>query len=153
MAIHDARAVANQIIIQAKKRGRALTPMQVLKLVYISHGWMLGLYGRPLFHQPVEAWQYGPVVADVYHTLKGYGSSPVQNPIHCQPEFFDSYESSIIDQVVQMYENWDGIALSNWTHKDGSPWHTTWNFNGRNSPIPTDLIQGYFNRLAHDSNR
>ena len=38
--------------------------MQVLKLVYYCHAWMLGLYGRPLIRQPIEAWRYGPVVPE-----------------------------------------------------------------------------------------
>ncbi|NYZ24121.1 SocA family protein [Azospirillum sp. ROY-1-1-2] len=153
MPLHDARDVANQIIRRAAMHRRTLTPMQVLKLVYMSQGWMLGLYGRPLFSQSVEAWQYGPVIPDVYHALKGYGSSPVLATINCPQEHYDPQEIDIINQVVDIYKDWNGIELSNWTHQPGSPWHTTWHINGRNSTIPIDTIQAYFNRLAHESAR
>src|SRR5437870_2146380 len=44
-AMHDSRTVANHFLRLAREKGDFLTPMQVLKLVYIAHGWMLGLYG------------------------------------------------------------------------------------------------------------
>ncbi len=31
--------------------------MQLIKLVYLCHGWTMGLYSRPLIEN-VEAWQY-----------------------------------------------------------------------------------------------
>ena len=44
--------------------------MHVLKLVYVCHGWMLGIHGAPLITEPVEAWTYSPVVPTVYHRYK-----------------------------------------------------------------------------------
>jgi uncharacterized phage-associated protein len=36
----NARAVANEFIRLAAEDGRTLTPLQIIKLVYIAHGWM-----------------------------------------------------------------------------------------------------------------
>lgn len=55
---HDARAVANYMLAVAEKKGMTLTPMQVLKLVYLAHGWSLAWFGRPLIRDDVEAWDY-----------------------------------------------------------------------------------------------
>ncbi len=58
----------------------SLTPLQINKLVYISHGWVLGFFQRPLIENRVaqiEAWRYGPVVVGIYHMLKSFGSRPV----------------------------------------------------------------------------
>jgi len=54
------RIVADDILYLARQANNPLTPMQVLKLAYIAHGWQLGLHGRPLINEPVEAWKYGP---------------------------------------------------------------------------------------------
>ena len=70
---HDARSVANSLIEKSIEAGSCLTPLEIIKLVYFCHGWMLGLYRRPLIKQNVQAWRYGPVVADVYHCLKQHG--------------------------------------------------------------------------------
>lgn len=73
-------ASAQYLLEQCKQHGDgALTPMQLIKLVYVAHGLMLGAFGRPLLDEPVEAWQYGPVVPSVYHALKSFRSSPVQS--------------------------------------------------------------------------
>ena len=92
---HDARAVANNLIEMSGEG--PLTPLQIIKLTYICHGWMLGLYGRPLVKQNVKAWTYGPVIPDVYRALKTYRANPVTPRIPIPPEEFDERES---DQAV-----------------------------------------------------
>ena len=72
---HDARSVANEIIRHAHDDGKSVTHLQVQKLVYYCHAWMLGLYGEPLLKQPVEAWEYGPVIRAIYDSLRQYPSS------------------------------------------------------------------------------
>ncbi|MCY4000360.1 MAG: DUF4065 domain-containing protein, partial [Bacteroidetes bacterium] len=73
----DAHKTAIQILFIASHSGRNLTPMQLIKLSYIAHGWTLGISGEPLFNDTVEAWRYGPVVPDIYHTYKEFGHSPI----------------------------------------------------------------------------
>lgn len=38
---HDSRSVANELIHRAHDAGRDITPMQVVKLAYYCHAWML----------------------------------------------------------------------------------------------------------------
>src|SRR6516164_9635188 len=81
----DARAVANYLLSKADVDQKKLDPLQLQKLVYIAHGWHLGLLNRPLFAQRVEAWPYGPVIEDVYHAFKRFG----QNGINGRAVYFD----------------------------------------------------------------
>lgn len=145
---HDARAVAKTLIERAQKRGRPLTPMQVIKLVYICHGWMLGLYHRPLITQPVEAWQYGPVIDDVYQQLKKFGGGHVTEVMENFAEEFDPLENNLIDQVIDKYSHLSGIALSQMTHASGTPWAITWENRGRNSVISSDLIEEHYSQKS-----
>ena len=62
--------VADQILWL--RREIESTPMHMIKLVYLSHGWMLGLRERSLINEAVEAWRYGPVVPSVYHRFKSF---------------------------------------------------------------------------------
>src|SRR5713226_3390078 len=75
------RVVANELIRLASEDGKSLTPLQIIKLTYIAHGWMLGLYQRPLVVDQIEAWKYGPVIPDLYHAMKDYGSGYVTRPL------------------------------------------------------------------------
>lgn len=142
-----ALAVAEHIFNHAKGLGYTLTPMQLLKLVYVAHGWMLGKHGKPLFTEPVLAWQYGPVVPSVYQAVKGYGSAVIQCVSGAPQIAFDTDEIAIMDFVSQNYARVDGITLSSATHQPGTPWSQTWASRPQSSPISNDLIQNYYQHL------
>ena len=145
---HDARSVANALIRLGVEKTKLRDPLQLIKLTYLCHGWMLGLYQRPLSAQPVEAWRHGPVIPDVYHGLKRYGNRPI-NVLQDFPESdFDDLEDDLINQVFDVYSDFTGIQLSQLTHARGTPWHQTWYRTGRNSIIPDDLIEKHFAALA-----
>jgi uncharacterized phage-associated protein len=120
--------------------------------VYIAHGWMLGLYGRPLIRDRVEAWRYGPVIPSVYQALKGYRSEPVTNYVAAPVEKYDSNEQTLVRQVYDFYKRFDGIELSKMTHMPGTPWYEAWENGGQNQPIPTEAIQAHYSQLARDRN-
>src|SRR5579875_2343089 len=77
---YDARAVANYFLDLAAKEGRPLDPMGIQKLVYFAHGWNLAIFGSPLIRQRVEAWDYGPVIADLYQAFREFGPNPITSP-------------------------------------------------------------------------
>lgn len=152
MNAHPSRQAADLILDKAEERGRTFTPMQILKLVYLCHGWMLGLHGRPLISEPVEAWRYGPVIRDLYHGVKKFRSNPVEKPLFVSGSAhdFDEAEKDIVGQVADVYGDMSGIRLSRLTHARGTPWHITWHSGGRNSVISNDLIEHHFCELGKD---
>ena len=149
MTAHSSHAVANKLLEIARNRGKSLTPMQVLKLVYLCHGWMLGLCGLPLIRDRVEAWKYGPVIPGLYHSLKKYGADPVTETIE-QPYDtpFDDQEDGIIEEVFDVYGNHTGPQLSTITHRPGSPWSQTWDAGG--TVIPNDGMKRHYKELARN---
>ena len=148
---HDARGIANILIQMGIQDGRPLTPLQVVKLTYLCHGWMLGLYHKPLSAQPAEAWKYGPVIPDVYHEVKVHGRKPITAPIDFPQAELDSTESDLVQQVHKAYEDFSGIQLSQITHEPGTPWHKIWNEHGRNTIIPNSLIEEHYAGLAAEN--
>ena len=145
---HDARAIANVLIRSGIDGAKPRDPLQLIKLTYLCHGWMLGLYRRPLSAQPVEAWKYGPVIPDVYHGLKRYGGRPVNVVQDFLGSNFDELEADLIQQVFDSYVDFSGVQLSRLTHARGTPWHQIWHRIGRNCIIPDDLIEEHFVELA-----
>ncbi len=138
-------AAAEQLLHITHKRNVGLTPMQVLKLVYISHGWMLGLHRQPLFGENVEVWKYGPVVPSVYHKYKKFRGDPIKSPGKDHKEDMEGLKRNVIGQVFDRYDTYTGIELSELTHQEGSPWDTAWK-EGMDI-IPNDLIQKYYREL------
>ena len=146
--------VANRFLELAEQNGDALTPMQLLKLVYIAHGWMLGLYGRPLICDEVQAWQYGPVIPKLYNKTKAFGSRPITEqlgPIDDGEGGLDSSEADVVAQVYELYGKFSGAGLSRITHAEGTPWTKTYHPGTFGLVISNDLIEDHYKRLARES--
>lgn len=155
-APYDAATVANRFIELAEKQGRRLTPMQLIKLVYIAHGFSLAMLRRPLLKESVEAWRYGPVVPSLYRRLKKYGSGEVGEII--PPAFpglrtqeLDLSDERLLDAVFEKYGGFNGVQLSHLTHRRGTPWAESYTPDELGTPINNALIQTHYATLLANS--
>ncbi len=143
--MHNSVDIAQIFLDKAEKDNKGLTPMQLLKLTYIAHGWMLGIHGKPLINEPIEAWQYGPVIRNLYAKIKKHRSNFINEKIsNNTPELSDD-EQEIIDETFEKYGDYTGWELSNITHKQGTPWDKY-----KDTPvktIPMDDIFKYYRDL------
>ncbi len=147
----DSRAVANRMLEMSWEKGIGLTLMQLVKLIYIAHGWHLTLMnGVPLTLDKPQAWMYGPVYPPVYYGCGRTGSRPVTARIVDKTIGFDvvgefSKETEeIMAAVVESYGKIHAFALSDMTHKEGTPWSITTANKPRYSIIPDSLIKEHF---------
>ncbi len=130
------------------RRDEETTPMHVLKLVYLAHGWLLALHDVPLINEPVEAWRYGPVIPSVYYRYKDYGGFPILSTPKDQSEHLDDLQKKIIEDTVIAYKSHGPWDLSEITHRKGSPWDTVARNPGAGGIIPNRLIKRYYKKLA-----
>jgi uncharacterized phage-associated protein len=137
------------------------------KLVFYAHGWSLALTGEPLIFNRIEAWDYGPVIPDLYQVFKKYGNeaiiAPAQEWVFRDRKIFlttptvegspqDSERVSaqkIIERVWQLYGRFTAVRLSNATHAPGTPWEKVYKSGQRNILIPNPIIKTYFESLVH----
>ncbi len=146
---HTPSSVANKLLELAAAQRDTLTPLQLTKLVYLSHGFMLGLHSRPLVNESAEAWTYGPMFRSLYRAVKEFRSDPVRGPLPDGESQFDELEENVIRQVYEKYGRQSGLALSRLTHQANSPW--SWARHAardRGGPISNDLLEDYYSRLA-----
>ncbi|MGL6075100.1 MAG: Panacea domain-containing protein [Fimbriiglobus sp.] len=137
---YESVAVANQFIELASLEGKKLTPMQLIKLVYIAHGWHLAVNDVPLIDEPIEAWQYGPVIPSLFHEFKRYGRKPITKLAHSVSGDWDGDDflvespfvpeddertTKLIRHVWRKYGSKSGLELSELTHAEGTPWTKT----------------------------
>lgn len=148
--MYDVLTVADAILKIAKARGQSLTPMQLMKLVYIAHGWSLGLRNVDLFRNRIEAWQYGPVMPDLYHATKRFGRDPIPlglvgepYPLPVSPE-----DADFLTDVYNKYGHLDGIQLSYLTHQSGTPWDQVYRPGISRIEIPDELIRRHYCELG-----
>lgn len=148
--------IADFFLEKASQEARALTPMQLIKLVYIAHGWHLGYFGQPLISEPVQAWKFGPVIRSLYNQLKRFGSGAVMGKLAPFASAFggiDQRVQPLLENVWNAYKNYSGLQLSTLTHQPGTPWYVTWHERGGSRTMGAmisneDIRQHYRQRIS-----
>lgn len=149
-------AVANAVLDEARAQGKTLTIMQLLKLVYIAHGWSLALLKAPLVNEEPEAWQHGPVFPSIYREFRRFGSQPITSnatgPFGSVPSAnLSEQQSMVIRSVVKNYGDSHAFTLSRITHEPGTPWSQVYRAGeGSSDEIPNAIIAEHYTKLAHE---
>ncbi|QYM72915.1 DUF4065 domain-containing protein [Pseudochrobactrum sp. Wa41.01b-1] len=150
--MYDVITIADTILKLAKEKGQSLTPMQLMKLVYIAHGWSLALRETDLFGERIEAWRYGPVIPDLYFATKRWGRQSIPFNMIDDGINVDQETESFLRDVVNNYAHIDGIALSHMTHKPSTPWSSVY-VDGLNAVIPDNLIESHYRQLLNERSK
>lgn len=134
--------VANFFIdASASQEEDLMTNLKLNKLLYYAQAWSLVRSGKPLFDEPIMAWQLGPVVPAVYHNYKNYGSKRIKpSKDHSYADRFSAEEEELIIDVMLNYGKLTASALVNKTHAVGGPWELT----NQSDEISRGLIKSYF---------
>jgi uncharacterized phage-associated protein len=101
--------------------------------------------GKPLFPNRIEAWQYGPVVPDVYNAFRHQGVN-VTGKVH-EPNnrtAINPADINLMEQIWDIYGRMSAFQLSDLTHEPGGPWHIASQMGGNYALIPNDLIQKHY---------
>ncbi|MCY4491562.1 MAG: DUF4065 domain-containing protein [Thaumarchaeota archaeon] len=161
--MHSALWVADYI---AAIGGGELTPLHILKMTYMSHGYVWGISKHRLISDNVEAWKYGPVYPTVYEAFNTYGNNPVKSLHFCGTilskknmvekriinleSVFDEKEKEVIYNVIKAYSDWTGGELIALMHQKGTPWRRHYIKNYTGIVIPDEDTKNYYTQLVND---
>jgi uncharacterized phage-associated protein len=143
--------IANYILWRAWKENIEITPMKLIKLIYIAYGWNLVINNdSPLFDEKILAWKYGPVIPSIYHEFKRFGNLPIPKG-HYATDFDiergeiesvpivpedDQDVLRVLNALWGSYKNKSGIELSKITHQEGGAWDKAYKKGaGENQPL------------------
>jgi len=102
--------------------GDLMSNMKLQKLVYYAQGFHLAYTDKPLFLEPIMAWDHGPVCVALYNEYKKYGSNAIPIPYDEDAlSIFDSETHKILNDVYEYYGQFSAWKLRNLTHED-TPW-------------------------------
>ena len=143
----QSRKVAEQVLWL--RDGQETTPMHVIKLAYLCHGWMLGIHAHSLLSEPVEAWRYGPVVPSIHRRYKSFRANAIDTELVDRSSDLDDDQKRIMSDVIEAYREYEAWMLSSITHKRGTPWDKTYRWGlGEGAIIPNKLIRRHYERMA-----
>lgn len=152
---HETNAIANYFLELAKKEGEGISPMKLQKLLYYAYGWWMGYRDERLFDEPIQAWNYGPVVRSVYHEFKRFGNDEIKGQAQTffVPEKLSEEEKQgdlgdFLRIIWNTYKKYSPAKLSNMTHLPGTPWARVAEQCGGtippNTAIPDEFIRDHF---------
>jgi uncharacterized phage-associated protein len=116
--------------------------LKLQKLLYYSQAVHLVLHNKaPLFPEEIEAWDYGPVVPEVYQKYKTHGFDTI--PISNEPSRLLPEEVKSVDMVIASLGEMSGPELINQTHRE-SPWQDAYLPGKPVRTISLDSMYEYF---------
>ena len=149
--------IANYILWKAWKENIEITPMKLIKLVYIAYGWNLVFNDdQSLFEEKILAWEHGPVITSIYNEFKKFGNRPITKGNYAADfniktgellsvPIVSENDSDILKVLNAEWDNYkykDGIELSRITHEPGSAWCIAYdNGKGKNTKLDNNLIK------------
>lgn len=137
--MYKAMELSTYIVSKCIKEDCPISNLQLQKILYYIQKAFLDR-GDRAFSDNIEAWQFGPVVPNVYDHYCGYGAMPIS---------FSSIkydvakeDKQLIDSIVEskrVLAPWDLVEE---THKKGGAWDKTYkNGSGSHEVIPIELIK------------
>ena len=131
------------------RRDSETTPLHIVKLVYLCHGWMLGLKGKPLVDEPVFAGRYGPVIRSLYDRYRIFGDGQITGAeVVDHTADLDPAQLSVVNFVHAVYQEFPDTELSEITHEPGTPWSEVYKSQGLDVEIPPELIQDHYRQMV-----
>lgn len=137
-----------------------LNKTQINKILFYVYGVYYAETGELLFKDDSpKAWPYGPVFPIVNKKVNPDEIiKTFPNNVLCE---FNKHSRALdlVKSAVDIMYSMSAISLTQWSHKDGSPWYNTLYIkdeegtiigqNKWNTPISTELIKDYFSNPAN----
>lgn len=146
--MYSALSVAHYIIDYCNEQGKGISNLKLQKLLYFVQAEFLVSTpnNTPCFKDRIEAWDFGPVVPNVYHQYKLFGSSMI--PAKMNDVLVPYYEEIaiedqfLIDAIVDDASRYTASQLVQITHNQ-APWRNAYR-RGFNNEITNKAILDYF---------
>ena len=135
--------IANKIIANTDiTQGETISNLKLQKMLYYLQGFFIAVFDKKLFEEPIEAWQYGPVVRDAYFHFKEFGPGSISLKEGEKIISLTEPEAELFKDVMEEYGQFSAIKLMNMTHEE-LPWKKTFSENPQGE-ISYELLKEYF---------
>lgn len=137
---YSAFDVACHIVNSSIDAGKPISNLQLQKTLYFVQVGYCESTGELLFGDDFQAWQYGPVIPEVYRLFSIWGGGKITTRIMNQAQDISPEDRAVIDPIVDDCRNQEPWALVERAHAKGSPWWVTIHKFGDRGIISQELI-------------
>ena len=143
--IYSAEKIAEYILWRLQKGDLGYTTVSNLKLqkiLYFLQADCLVQTNAPLFKDEIVAWNFGPVVIDVYMKYRVFGGAFIPNAFIKKSPLIAKDDAERIDNMLVELNKYSSVDLTKITLNQ-RPWKQNYIRNA-NMKIPNSDIQAYF---------
>ncbi len=131
-------AVAKHIVTYCTNKNKPVSNLKLQKILYYVWIDYYKKTGDMLFLDEMQAWQFGPVVPNVYYEFCQYAGLEICREYQ---EECDIADISLIDSVIDKYIDVPTSTLIDWSHRPNKPWDKVYKSGrGFRQKIPYDMI-------------
>ena len=150
--------IARYVINYSNEKDYGISNLKLQKILYFIQAYflMVSKDRQPCFKEDIEAWDFGPVVQEVYQEFKQYGSGSIPT-IDSYVEFsgwdthrvaFDDgvindQDKQFVKEIVDKFSRYSATDLVRLTHNQ-DPWKNAYH-PCENNVITNESIKEYFN--------
>lgn len=139
--MYTAMDLSKYIVTKCANDKCPLSNLQLQKILYYVQMAYLKR-GEYAFSDPIEAWQFGPVIPNVYYKFCGFGAMPITRKFEDFDAGISVRDLNLIDSIVvakRALDPWEMVAE---THRTGGAWDRTYrNGVGSGQVIQPELIK------------
>ncbi len=142
--MYDVQDVAEYVITYSECKDYGISNLKLQKILYLIQTYFLIHTKKPCFPEEMEAWDFGPVIPEVYRKYKQFGSADIQ--INClsleeTQKIFGKEDRERIDAVIDNFADFSATDLTTLTQNQ-MPWIEA--FNRKEKVIRCEDILEYF---------
>lgn len=138
MRVYNAMQIADFIIDYCTRKNDPVSNLRLQKLLYFLWAEYFRRHQKALFGDSMYAWQFGPVVPNVYYEYCAYGGRPIN--LKCETEIEEG-DKRELEEIIEEYRLIPVNELVRRTHQPDTAWYSVYaNGEGNHKKIPFDLL-------------
>ena len=143
LLMYNVLTVARYIINRCNENNRTISNLKLQKMLYFVQAEFLVEKGETCFSEKIQAWNFGPVVPEVYQQYKVYGAANIPSRRRLVDRtIISEADKKIIDDMVDECAKYSASELVEITHRQ-KPWKQAYS-KGPNTVISCTKIKEYF---------
>ncbi len=146
----DSRKFAEYILVEAKKKSVEMNLTKLQKIMFICDGTLLA-YGENIIDEHARAFDYGPVYPKAYKWYKNHRNDDFSQ-INTEDFGYDIEKpvvKKIVNDALSHFGSWSAGQLSEWSHRQNSPWDITVKSSRMYSVINKNIMKAFFGAALH----
>ena len=113
--MYDVQDVAEYVITYSEVKDYGISNLKLQKILYLIQAYSLIHTKKPCFSEDIEAWDFGPVIPEVYRKYKQFGSTDIQIRFRRLEEVqkgFEKEDRKRIEEVVDRFADFSATDLT-----------------------------------------